>query len=157
MSTDREPKPKMRRFRAGLLAFLAFALAIGAGLAWVAVIVKRAHDQRQIVAKIRQAGGEAYYDYQVVDEHVDPTREPPGTRFLQAVLGDDVFANVHTVTFVAGSPKDGDVERLAELPELTDLRVRGDGITDRGVAELKKAIPACAVQCWDVHGVGIQE
>ena len=79
MSTDREPKPKMRRFRAGLLAFLAFALAIGAGLAWVAVIVKRAHDQRQIVAEIRQAGGEAYYDYQVVDEHVDPTREPPGT------------------------------------------------------------------------------
>ena len=53
---------------------------------------------------------------------------------------------------------DAGIRSLGGLKKLTSLEVTiGNGVTPQGVTELKKAIPACEVRCWDLHGIGLLE
>src|SRR5438132_3827408 len=86
--------------RFGLRTLLILVALFGAGFGYLGHLYRRVYHQRQIVAKIEEAGGTVRYDWQLGSLREDtngrfvPTRKPPGPALLRWALGDDIFAYV---------------------------------------------------------------
>lgn len=126
-----------RWFQFSLRAFLLFVLALGLALGWLGTLIRRAHEQRQVVSQIKLAGGNAYYDYQLAGKSIDPQMPPPGPWILRKAFGDDLFAHVEVVMFeVPPGPTHRELELLSRLPRLRDVSIAGNGISDEDLADL---------------------
>ena len=76
MSDNQEPipaaaeakkEPRRRwRFQYSLRTLLIFVSIVGVLCGWLGMIIQRVRHQRNVVAQIKELGGEAYYDYQTV-------------------------------------------------------------------------------------------
>jgi Leucine Rich Repeat (LRR) protein len=131
-------------------------LVIGGGLGW---LVRSARLQREAVAAIRKAHGDALYDWQLNNGSYSPFGEPPWPRWLVHTLGVDYSGNVVRVAIPSASEHElihiGHLGRLrvldidtqvtdaglAHLTGLTNLRqldLRGTHATDAGLAHLKR-------------------
>jgi len=106
---------------------------------WLAVVVNRAHQQRDAVAAIRALGGAVMYDYDFDAAGVQiRNAEPPGPAWLRRLLGVD-FRSRATWVYLAGAPTtDADLVHLRNLPELNWLHVGNKPITDAGLAHLAR-------------------
>ncbi len=108
-------------------------LLLGSVFSWCVAFVKRVYDQRAVVQRIEQLGGIVNYDYQVARSPRPLT--PPGNRYVRALLGDDAFARVHTVSF-SQPVTNADLSVVASLPDVARLYVRQGNMDGRGLAHL---------------------
>ena len=129
------PKSHRRWFRFSLrtMMIVVTLLCIGMG-----VTAYRANRQRKAVETIKKAGGSVGYDYQTDGDGWPISGDPPGPAWLRNLIGIDYFATVVSVTIKSekGSHDDS-VAALAELPQLSSLDMRGKGITDSTLLQIK--------------------
>ena len=179
MSAGPDSRPWRKYVRISVRGLIVLVLAVVAGLGW---IVRQAHVQRDAVAAIIKARGQASYD-------IDPNHETVGGKNLSAwrrLLGefigiDFVFHVVQAsidvrlanndvarqqalarlgdleqleqVNLAGKSVTDGDLARLAGLKHLQGLMLQNSGISDDGLAHLESLTNLREI--WITHaGVG---
>jgi hypothetical protein len=137
----RSAKPR-RVFRFSLRSLLIVVTLLSVWLAWR---VDRAHRQRDAVRAIRDYGGIVSYDYQIAAKSVDARPSEPA--WLIELVGVDFFHRVDAVSF-AGDPYDprgkfdaGVFARLADLPYVTHVALRGNQACDETFAILANHLP----------------
>jgi len=129
-----------RCFQFSLRTLTLATLAIGLLLGW---FVARARRQQELYKSIYQSNSFAYYDYQVVNDEYDPTRESWAPQWLHEKLGTDFIHPVVKVHFwddvqrgrTDVSQVDGFCQRIDAFPLLefvqlelgTDDRLAGIG------------------------------
>lgn len=146
--------------RFSLRTLLLIVLLSAIPCSWTATKIKQAKDQRAAVRAIRDLGGAIRYDYEFEQSgHVrrvgnftyyddDFTEEeldragnvrnanPTGPAWARNLWGDDLFANVVSVSFV--SPvADSDLVHVKKFPYLQCLDLSNTQITDAGLDVLK--------------------
>lgn len=143
-SADRQsetpiPNRRIRRWFRFSLATMFLVLTIGCiALGW---IVNRAHNQRQIVARIRAAEGSVWYQS---EEYVrGPNFEriyhkPAGPKWLHDVLGIDYFDYVTTIHTGNLMLTDRDLAQMSAFSKLRMLRIEDSPITSGGVRHLAR-------------------
>jgi Leucine-rich repeat (LRR) protein len=143
-SESKKPPRRRWRFQFSLRSLLIFVSVCGALSGWIGTMLKRVHDQRAVVKKIQNLGGEVYYDYQKTEGRwgIQTKNEPPGPRWLRWMLGDDFFANAEYVFFNSLQIvlKEEDLALLRDLPNIKDIAVFSPGITDQGL-EILGSLP----------------
>jgi hypothetical protein len=142
--------PKRRWLQFSLRTLLLTMLVLGVGLGWFAERVRR---QREALSKVIRYGGQVTYDYQL-DASGNLRRDqfgnylhglqPPGPRWLRALVGDDCFQSPRTIWLEIDEGvgfEDRELAALAEsmesLPTLRTLSLRGSPITDAGLLHLR--------------------
>jgi hypothetical protein len=145
------PKRKLRWFQFSLRSLLVMTLIVGLVMTtWIVPIKRRANKQDAAVVAILNSGGSVVYDYQKDALRMGIRNpEPPGLRWLRAVLGDNYRAEVVEVQLysgvgagMAGRPyrhmtpdtfTDAEAEKLAACTELRLLVLADTKITDAGI------------------------
>jgi internalin A len=121
--------------RMSVRALMLFVLFIGGTLGW---IVHLAHVQRNAVAAIRSAGGQAIYDWQLKRlpngmAQLDPKGRPWAPSWLLDYLGPDYFGHVEDVTLET-SNTDAVMKQVGQLDKLRVIRI-STGIPVMSVAK----------------------
>jgi hypothetical protein len=95
-----DPKPNLRWFQFSLRTLLVVVTLCALLCSWFAVKMQQAKRQREAVEAITKVGGRAMYDWQV-DANGNYVRnaQPPATKWLRNLLGDDFFGRVVEVEF----------------------------------------------------------
>ncbi len=120
---DASVQPKRRRLRYSLRYLMIVVAAIAIPLGWK---MNRLHCQRAVVAEIEQIGGHVSHQY---PELIAQT-EPPGPQRLRQIFGEDVFNPVVEIEINDRRLSDQLVERIANLPDLRNLAIISDCITE---------------------------
>jgi Leucine rich repeat/Leucine Rich repeat len=107
-------------------------LVLSGGLGW---IVHRAHVQRDSVAVIEEAGGEALYDRHVKNGFLE-NPNPRAPSWLEERIGIDYFQNVTCVSLPSSSSF-RELVAIGHLDRLEWLWVGGSGVSDDGLSHLK--------------------
>ena len=136
LSNDRSRR-RMLPLRMSVRALMMIVLILGGMLAWV---VHLAHAQRDAVAAIRSAGGQATYDWQLKRlpngvARLDPKARPWAPSWLLEHLGPDYFGHVEDVTLETRNA-DAVMKQVEKLDKLRVIRVSTGGID---VAPLARA------------------
>jgi len=97
--------------------------------AWLAVEVNRAQRQERAVVRIRQAGGNIFYDYE--------DGEASSPVWLRRVVGNGLGARVNRVDALLLGLADSDMDDLSSLVDVRELWLWGNPISDDGVARLR--------------------
>jgi hypothetical protein len=122
------PKPRRRWYQFRLRTLLVLMVLASIGLSWFAVKMRKARRQREAVAAITKCGGMVRFDY----GYRDSATQPPGPAWLRSLLGDDFFTDAIAVWIFS----DDDAEALRGLPELQELSMDSDAISDAALAYL---------------------
>lgn len=118
------------RWRITLRGLLLVMLVFGCGFGWLARELQRAREQRVAVDHIRSVRGHAIYEDEV-DQGVRTLLARP----LGHVAGRDLFWDVRLVSIHLAH--DADLEHVAHLSGLRDLRLNSQHVTDEGLAHLE--------------------
>ena len=121
------PKPRRRWLQFRLRTLLLVMAVLCVPLAWVGVRMNQKRQERAAVAAIQELGGYVGYDWE--HEHTPCKGTPPGPAWLRAILGDDVLADVATVSFGIsenGHLADLDSVHLHAFRRLRTLCIWGD-------------------------------
>ena len=93
--------------------------------------------QREAVASLLQAGGELYYDYQVVDgNHIDPNRRPLDSGKMDDRSGNECAYNVVAIDLRGSQVTDKLLAHISSFPKLRWLVLRGTEISDAGLEKI---------------------
>jgi hypothetical protein len=111
-----------------------YELILGGILGWV---VRRAEIQRDAVAAINRAGGQAMYDWQYRDGTTVSFGVPGGPRWLARLLGPHYFDSVTHVT-LPGRVTDTDLDTIAALDRVETLILNPSGLSGAGLAKLDR-------------------
>lgn len=133
-------------------------LVASIGMSWVAVQVHRLIRQRELITRIREGGGEVYYDYQRESQDSGAPERPLGPAWLRAWVGDDVFAKVDTFY---GSTSFGDesMPYVGQLDDLKKVELLNTQTTDVGLLHLQgltKLQDLCVGHSERIGGSGLQ-
>ena len=130
-------------FQFSLRTLTLVVLAIGLSLGWY---VARTRRQQELYQSIYRSNSFAYYDYQVVNDEYDPTRESWAPQWLHERLGTDFIHPVVKVHFWDDvqqgkadlSQVDGFCQRIHAFPQLRFVRLER-GTDDRlaGISQLR--------------------
>ena len=158
-----------RRFQFSVRSLLVLTVAVALLCSWFAVEMKKAREQKAVVAEIDEHWGTVYYDYATQNE---PGRDLPlrGVQSLMNVFGDDFFVEVVEVDLrnsrlfanadlerlqklsrldilclTNSDITDAELEPLKGLHQLHELELTETLVTDEGVAKLQKALPNCKI------------
>ena len=134
-STQPNVQPRRRWLSFSIRTLLVAMLIFASLFAWLGKHVIRTRAERPVVAQIQAAGGNAYYDYQLGFEFINPSNAPTGSELVRAVLGDDIYATVNAVLFY-NPTTDADITDLHKLANLLDVSISGPGITDKSIDDL---------------------
>ena len=64
-AAEAKKEPRRRwRFQYSLRTLMIFVSIVGVLCGWLGMFIQRVQHQRQVVAQIKELGGEVYYDYQ---------------------------------------------------------------------------------------------
>jgi len=98
--------------------------------------------QAQTVRRIRELGGEVYFDYYYQDPDgdgfywFDPNRDPPASPWLRAFLEDECFGEVIAVDLGETAANDDTVRNLSIFQKLRWLSLYNTKVTKRSLQEL---------------------
>jgi hypothetical protein len=165
MVTDSKPAPRSWRsyLRFGLRGLIVLVLVIAIGLGR---IVRNAHLQRDAVAAVRNANGQAFYDInprnQVFDWHgpsawrtliarhigidfvshvilvrIDVTPETDHAKCEQALVRLGAFSRLGSLGLSGVAVTDCDLARLDGLKHLELLSLENTGVSDAGLRHLR--------------------
>lgn len=149
----KSPPVKRSLFRFSLRTFLIVTLLLGVVLGWFAKVQHRVLRQRRVVQQIQSRGAGVGLDYQIASGWDEEQWQPPGPKVLRMLLGDDAFAEVHTV-FLLGIKRrynstPADLAALAALPRLQVLHLGGEQFGDESLPEI--------VRHQELFDVGFEE
>ena len=134
-STQPSAQSRRRLLSFSIRALFVATLIFAALCAWLGKHVIRTRNERPVVAQVQDAGGVAYYDYQLGLGFVDPSKPPTGAKLVRTVLGDDIYATVNVVLF--NNPvADSEIKDLHKLGNLLDVSISGQGVTDECIDDL---------------------
>lgn len=125
-TTTARPKPRRRwrQFSLGTLLFVATLCAFACS--WLAIKIKQGREQREIAAVFEKIGGDV--------EWLDV---PLRAKWLQALISDDLFRNIGTVTLGFTPITDAGLERLEGLRHLESLGLMRTKVGDAGLEHLQ--------------------
>lgn len=139
---------KMKRIHAlRRLQLLKWMVALVIGLACtlsVIYIIERAHTQRTAVRAIEDLGGSVMYDFELQGQ-----AEPPGPRWLRALIGDDYFARVEEVMLWNPATVDADLAPVYDLTHVKKLYLHGVDISDTSVPSLERMHSLERLSLWN--------
>lgn len=147
------PPRKRSLFRFSLRTFLVATMLLGVVLGWFAKVQNRVLRQRRVVKQIQSVRAGVGYDYQIASGWDCAKWQPPGPKVLRMLLGDDAFAEVHTVNLLGlkrnyeSTPDD--LASLAEFPRLQVLRMGGEQFGDESLPDI--------VRHKELFGLGLEE
>ncbi len=108
------------------------------GMTWFAERLRRADEQRNVVARIRHIGGHIVYEEKFGPEDIPLPRPQPG--WLRVLLGDDFFDSIVTVSLegpAASGVTEADIEQMKKLTCLEYLHLNETRIGDTALEHLK--------------------
>ena len=137
MTGESSPKSWRRCLRLSVRGLVVVVLVIGSLLGWV---VHRAHVQRDAVAAVQAAGGNAIYEWEFKDGMFLPVSKhvrPWAPKWLVDLIGVDYFSYV---VFVDLSKRGSDAEltHVGNLSRLECLSLYRTPVTDTGLAQITK-------------------
>lgn len=167
------PKPKLQWFQFSLRTLIVFVTLCAIPCSWIAVKMKAARRQREMVAAIYELGGSVCHDWQCNAEGYQwaaiERQRPPVPEWLRNLLGDDFFGNICSIhlggtqvtdatlepftriiqlrylTLENTQVTDITLERIKGLNQLKHLTLRNAKVTDDGVKKLQQALPNCRI------------
>jgi hypothetical protein len=125
-----------RRFQFSIRAMLFAVVVIAVPFSWLAVEMKKAKEQQEVVEEIHRLGGRTVYDYEE-PPRATPVPAPHRPMWLQKLLDEDFFSDVDYVDFTDTKVADKDLENLKALPQLRELSLSNTKVTDNGLEHLK--------------------
>jgi hypothetical protein len=125
-------RPWRRYLRFSVRRLIVLVLVIGVGLGW---IVRQAHVQRDAVAAIREAGDEAWYDWEWKNGNPVPNGRPSWPKWLVDRIGVDYFGRVTKV--YARRVADAELAQIGHFSQLECLLLGTSFVTDAGLAHLE--------------------
>jgi hypothetical protein len=132
------------RFQFSLRSLLVATVAVAIPFSWLAVEMKKAREQREVVEAIRKVGGSGLYDYdRLLPSASRPIwlRKFPSPPWLRKLVGDDFLGNVVTVVWSGDKMTDADLANLQLFPTLKCLSLFGTKVS----SPLKKSLVGVAV------------
>ena len=139
------------RFQFSIRSLLVLVVVVAIPFSWLAVEMKAAREQKQVVTRINETEGWIAYDYQFdpADTWIE-NPQPPEPSWLRYLIGDDFFFEIVEIRFEKHlNSLDEQTERvpkvtnadLAEypkrLPRLRNLTLSDTGVTEVGLSYLK--------------------
>jgi len=128
------------RFQFSIRSLLMLVVVVAVPCSWMAVEMKKAREQSEVLEPIRQSALTVEYDWQVdVDGRGLLNVQPPASQWLRNLLGDDFFAGLALVGFNGLQITDAELEHfsLTSIPELQFVGLPFTDITDAGLADIK--------------------
>ena len=119
------PKPKCRWFQYSLRTLLVVMLWASIGMSWVGVKIWQAKREREAVETIQKFGGGVNW------------HKLSGPKWLQLLVGVDIFNNVRIVNIAGTKVNDAGLESLKCLPQLQWLDLGYTQITDADLEHLQ--------------------
>ncbi len=137
-SAATQPAPSKRPRRWFSISLRTLLLLVTVFALWLGWHARRAHQQRDAVARIQELGGAVAYDYEYSDDQGwIPDAAPPRPDWLRNIAGLDFFATVVSVALWIPSGdrcSDDDLHCLRSLPQLRWLMIEGSTlVTDDGL------------------------
>ena len=133
------------RFQFSIRSLLLLTLAVAIPCSWLAVELKWARKQKEMVEAVVKATGTVGYDFEDSHFRRTPRAQPPGPIWFQNVFGEDFFWNVTYITFPhslnmehpAGFT-DAELKEVIEHTQLRTLDIGDTQVTDAGLEYLKE-------------------
>lgn len=119
-----------------LRTLLVSIIFIAAFFSWIVNDLARVRVQRRLVSQIKAAGGDVYFEHQIVDGFIRQDIPSPGSKAIRNLFGDDIYARVSTVLLIDPKTCDNDTAQLHRLSRLAEIALQGKGISDKCVDEL---------------------
>ncbi len=113
------------RFQFSISSLLVLTVAVAVPSSWLAVEMKAARKQNEVVVGIEKLGGHVVWS------------DPQGPASVRSLLGHDFLRSVISVTFYNTHVKDDDLQCLQRLAQLQDLSLIGTEVTDAGLENLR--------------------
>jgi internalin A len=129
-SSIRDWLPKRRWFQFSLSTFFILVTLFAV---WLGFISFHAHEQRAIVARIKELGGIVRYDYQM---GANPQQSPSGWPWLRRLVGDEYFQDVASVNLDGTQVSDADLRLIGRLRHTKKLSLNRTDISDEGLASI---------------------
>jgi hypothetical protein len=117
-------------------------------VSWFLARYAAACRQHRAAVALAKRGATVCYDYQYGASGFDPCLQPPDSGFLLRWLGRDFIHRIVEIDCSHARPigfrdrtafvGDGDAEALAHLPDLREINLAGQPITDAGLAPLAR-------------------
>ena len=140
--------------RFGLRTLLILVALFGAGFGYLGHLYRRVQHQRQIVARIEEAGGTVHYSWQFGFAYVDYVGFIRYSHPLEPVDPKTLLElpRLKRLTLVGPQVSDEWLAYVAKIPQLQVLALSPDAqstVTPRGLAKLRAALPQCQVVRFD--------
>ncbi len=127
------------RFQFSIRSLLVLVVAVALPFSWLAVEMKAAKEQKELVNEIKNAGGFVQFDWEVsVSGNWIANSQPPGSERMRKLLGDDFFSQVTVMGFVGTQVTDKELEHVRGLTRLQRLWLNNTSVTDAGLANLAR-------------------
>jgi hypothetical protein len=141
-----QPKSRHRWFRFSLRAMLLMVTLL---CMWLGVTANRANQQRRAAERIKAAGGDVGYDYEIDENHNWRHDDPsaPSPKWLSDIIGVDYSATVVDVHL--HDLDDDSLAALVSLPHLRSLVIfDGPNVTDARLERLQELPRLERLQPW---------
>jgi len=127
------------RFQFSIQSLLVFVAAVAILCSWLAVEMKKAEEQREVVEAVVDLGGFVVYHHMLDPSgirRVNPQRPEPA--WVRNLVGIDFLAEVVQVNLDSTEVTDSDLEQMKRLSQLASLNLFNTKVTDRGLAFLEE-------------------
>ena len=133
---------------------------------WLGIAVNNANKQRRAVAAIEALNAKMQFDYERdANGQRVPNAQPPGSKWLRTLLGEDYFRKVVVVDFAWGYPElrgrskvnDESLRCVESLLNLEHIDLdHNHGVTDQGLVHLRnlKKLRVISLYHCNVTGTG---
>ena len=128
------PRRRWNRFR--LRTILIAVAVLGCLFGWLGIKLRAAREQRDEVARIRELGGSASYDYEFDANGNMNLGAPPGPAWLQNLIGVDFYSNAVEVDTRNFDSKDDDLAGLCRLTHLRSLTLTDYPMFEAGLRNI---------------------
>jgi len=149
------PKPKRRWFQFSLKGLFVLVFVLCVPLAWFAAKLHHKRRERAALAAFGLSPVNARFNY---DWNLQELAGPPGPRWLCAIFGDDLFANVVLLESNDHYVTDADLALLEALPMLQHLFINCGKISDRGLEHIgrRRELRNLRLLCVPIKDVGLR-
>ena len=144
--------PEFRRPRRWFvqISLRTFFVLLTIGCITLAVISKRARDQRMAVDRVLALRGFVMYDYEEAAQRASIAKPiPPGWPWLRRAIGQEYFQTVVSVKLDNTKVTDEDLLLIGKLPRLHTLSLNFTQVSDEGLAHVRN--------CRQLNYLGLAE